>query len=300
MSKSLKVLSLLLGMVLITAGCKKDDDSSIEPPRDYGEQYATESVEIEEYLKTHYIASVDANFNVVVEEIPEGSNEVSIWDQTEYPLQNKVVSYEGLDDVPHTLYYIVLQEGVGESPTRADNVFAAYRGFTLDGTQFDYSPYPDNYSSLASTILGWREIIPFFKGGEYIDNPDSPDPASFQNYGAGIMFLPSAFGYYNSSQTNIPSYSPLVFTFKLFDVQFVDSDGDGILNRYETEEGIDIKDYDTDGDETPNYLDTDDDGDGHSTYTEITNPLTDEPYDFEDIPTCEGGTIKKHLDPNCN
>ncbi|GGB72954.1 hypothetical protein GCM10007424_11130 [Flavobacterium suaedae] len=297
MNRNFKVLSLLIAFVLITAGCKKDDGASIEPPRDYGEQYAVEKPEIEDYLKTHYIASVDAEFNVVVEEIPDGSDEVSIWDQTDYPLQSKVATYA---DVAHTLYYIVFQEGVGESPTRADNVFAAYRGFRLDGTQFDYNPYPDTFSSLAATIRGWQEIIPLFKGGEYVDNPDSPDPAHFENYGAGMMFLPSAYGYYNTSQTNIPPYSPIIFTFNLYDVRFIDTDGDGILNRYETEEGIDIKDYDTDGDGTPNYLDTDDDGDGHSTRTEITDPLTGEPYSFDEIPTCEGGTIKKHLDPNCN
>ncbi|NDI97482.1 FKBP-type peptidylprolyl isomerase [Flavobacterium sp. LaA7.5] len=295
MNRFLKVFSLLLLITFFNA-CKKDDGASIAPPRPYDEQYAVEKPEIENYLKTHYIASVDEDFNIDLQEIPADGDQVSIWDQTEYPLQSKVVT---LDNVPFTLYYLVLQQGVGESPTRADRVRTAYRGTTLDGTQFDYNPYPETYPSLAETILGWQEIIPLFNTGTYVDIPNSPDPAYFEDYGAGVMFLPSAYGYYERAQINIPAYSPLIFSFKLYDLQYVDSDGDGILNKDETENGIDINDYDTDGDETPNYLDIDDDGDGYSTRLEITIPGTNDIYDFEDIPACNGGTIKKHLDPNC-
>ncbi|WP_297334545.1 FKBP-type peptidylprolyl isomerase [Flavobacterium sp.] len=295
MNRNLRYLSLLAAIFFVAA-CKNDDDNSITPPRPYDEQYAVEKPLIEEYLKTHYIASVDADFNVQIDTLTIPAEQTSIWDQTTYPLQNKQVS---IDDVEMTLYYLVLNEGVGKQPTRADNVLAAYRGFRLDGTQFDYNPFPQVYSSLAGTILGWRELMPLFRGGEYIDEPGNPDPASFQNYGAGVMFLPSAFGYYNSAQVNIPSYSPLIFSFKLFDITYADSDGDGILNKDETIEGVDIADYDTDGDDIPNYLDTDDDGDGYTTRQEIEDPLTGEAYDFEDIPPCEGGIIKKHLDPAC-
>lgn len=295
MNRFLKAFSLLLLTTFFIA-CNKDDGASIAPPRPYDEQYAVEKPEIENYLKTHYIASVDEDFNIDLQEIPTDGNQVSIWDQTEYPLQSKAVT---LDDVPFTLYYLVLQEGVGESPTRADRVRTAYRGTTLDGTQFDYNPYPETYPSLAETILGWQEIIPLFKTGTYVDIPDSPDPAHFEDYGAGVMFLPSAYGYYERAQVNIPAYSPLIFSFKLYDLQYVDTDGDGILNKDETENGIDIRDYDTDGDDVPNYRDIDDDGDGYSTRLEITIPGTNDVYDFDAIPTCDGGTVKKHLDPSC-
>jgi hypothetical protein len=295
MKRNLRFLSLFAAIFMVMS-CKNDDDTSIAPPRPYDEQYIVEKPLIEEYLKTHYIESVDADFNVEIDTLTIPAEQTSIWDQTVYPLQNKQVS---IDDVEMTLYYIVLNEGVGKQPTRADNVLTAYRGTTLEGTQFDYNPFPQTYPSLAGTILGWQEIIPLFKGGEYIDEPGSPDPANFQNYGAGVMFIPSAFGYYNSAQVNIPAYSPLVFSFKLFDVTYADSDGDGILNKDETIEGVDIADYDTDSDDIPNYLDTDDDGDGYTTRQEIEDPLTGEAYDFEDIPPCEGGTVKKYLDPAC-
>ncbi|QYJ67396.1 FKBP-type peptidyl-prolyl cis-trans isomerase [Flavobacterium litorale] len=295
MKRFFKVFSLL-AFVAFFAACNKDDGSSVEPPRDYAEQYAVEKVDIENYLKEHYIASVDEDFNVTIEEIPDGGDQVSIWDQTEYELLAKDVNLAGVN---FELYYLVLRQGVNEQPTRADRVRVAYRGFRLDGTQFDSDPFPQDNISLITYVNGWHEIIPLFKTGVYIDEPDSPNPAEFEDYGAGIMFLPSAYGYYNNVRTGIPAYNPLVFSFKLYDLQFVDSDGDGILSKYETDNGIDIRDFDSDGDGAPDYLDIDDDNDGYSTRLEITIPDTDEVYDFEDIPTCDGGTVKKHLDASC-
>ncbi|OIQ15805.1 MAG: hypothetical protein BM557_10935 [Flavobacterium sp. MedPE-SWcel] len=295
MNRFLKVFSLFL-LITFFAACNKDDGASVPPPRDYAEQYVTEKADIENYLKTHYIANVDEDFNVELEEIPALGGEVSIWDQTDYQLLTKEVN---LSDVNFTLYYLVLQQGVGEAPTRADRVLVSYRGTTLEGNQFDYNPFPQVYSSLTGTILGWQEVIPMFKTGVYVDVPGSPDPASFEDYGAGVMFLPSAYGYYEAARVGIPAYSPLIFSFKLYDLEYVDSDGDGILNKDETDNGIDIRDFDSDGDGTPNYFDIDDDGDGYSTRSEITIPGSNDVYEFENIPTCDGGAVKKHLDPNC-
>ena len=60
---------------------------------------------------------------------------------------------------------------------------------------------------------------------------------------------------------------------------------------------------DTDGDGIPDFLDTDDDGDGVSTKKEIT-AANGTLIPFADIPSCDGNTtkparIKKHLDKNC-
>ncbi|WP_294823713.1 FKBP-type peptidylprolyl isomerase [uncultured Flavobacterium sp.] len=288
----------LVSLLTIFAACKKDDGNNVPPPRDFGVQYATEKIDIENYLKSHYI-TVDANLDVTFAAIQPGSTQVSIWDQTDYPLRNKIVNSNNVD---YTVYYIMLNEGTGESPTRADNVLTAYRGELLDGTQFDYTPFPQTQSPLISSIEGWQEIIPLFKTGEYIDVPNSPDPPSFQNYGAGIMFLPSGLGYYNSSRGLISAYDSLIFSFKLYDLEYTDLDNDGILNKYETVAGTDLNDYDTDGDEIPNYMDADDDGDGYLTKDEIKVPDTDpaEYYDFDAIPGCNGGTVKKHLDPSCH
>lgn len=295
MKRYLKVLCLLSFVAF--AACKKDDDTSIAPPRDYAVQYGTEKPMIEDYLKTHYI-TVDADMNVAIFDLPDDGSQTSIWDQQEYPLQHKMVTYSGVE---YTVYYLSFFEGVGEAPSRYDNVLVSYRGWLLDGSQFDYLPYPQNFSSLYGTIQGWQEIIPLFKEGVF-DSTPSPDPVQFTDYGAGVMFLPSALGYYDLTRVGIPSYSPLVFSFKLFDMETADDDNDGLPNKYETEPGIlELIDYDTDGDGTPNYQDVDDDNDGYSTRDEITIPGTnpEEVYDFDAIPTCTTGK-KRHIDPSCN
>lgn len=295
-----KALGLvLLFLIIFSVSCKKDDSVKVEPPRDYGVQYQAESDSIETYLNTHYIASVDADMNITFAKIDNG--QTSIKDQTDYPLLYKMVNVSDSNsdnDVDYKVYYLVLREGVGESPTRADLITAPYRGTLFDGTQFDYNPYP-SMSLLSGAIDGWQEIIPLFKTGTYVDTPDNPDPASYQDYGAGVMFLPSGLGYYNVSQTNIPAYSPLIFSFKLYNLEYIDTDGDGILSKDETVPGVDIKDYDTDGDGIPNYKDTDDDNDGYLTRDEITDG-DGNLYSFDDIPACDGGTVKKHLDPDCH
>jgi FKBP-type peptidyl-prolyl cis-trans isomerase FkpA len=292
----------LVSLITLAASCKKDDDTTV-PLRDYTVQYATEKANIEEYLHTHYIASVDADFNVELLPIPEGGSQVSIWDQTEYPLLNKQVQSLDTDNTPlYTVYYLMLNQGTTDQPTRADNIVVSYRGTALDdGTQFDYNPFPSSAFSLATTIEGWQEIIPLFKAGTYVDVPGSPNPASFQGYGAGVMFLPSGLAYYNvAASSAISTYESLIFSFKLYSVGYLDSDNDGLQNRHETEGTTDIARYDTDGDGIANYLDNDDDGDGFLTRSEITNPLTGQPYAFGDIPLCTGGTLPKHLDPNCH
>ncbi|MFP9098087.1 FKBP-type peptidyl-prolyl cis-trans isomerase [Flavobacterium sp. RHBU_24] len=319
MNRSLKALGLI-ALITLFASCKKDDGADVTPPRDYTVQYAAEKVQIEEYMQTHYM-TVDANFNVTFDTLVAGSGHVSIWDQTDYPKISKNVYSVAEANVPlYTLYYIVLQQGVGIAPTRADNVKVAYRGQLFDGTQFDYNPLGETPLNLSGTIEGWQEIIPMFRPGVYVDEPGSPNPPSYQNYGAGVMFVPSGLAYYNSGSGNVGAYEPLIFSFKLHAAEYLDADSDGILNINEREsEFSDPFYYNTDKDKgdvtldhtvaykdgyAPNYLDPDDDDDGFSTQLELIDPDTDEEYpSFEAIRTnicSDTGTIKVHLDPTCH
>lgn len=307
---SLKVAAML-ALAGFFAACHKDD-TTIAPPRDFAVQYGVEKAEIEQYMQTHYM-TVDADYNVTFDTIIN-NNHVSIWDQTDYPKKKKLVTS---NSVTYDVWYIVINPGVGQAPTRADEALVSYRGTLLDGTQFDYLPYPQNYSSLLSTIEGWQEIIPLFRGGQYVDT-NGADPASFQNYGAGVMFLPSGLGYYNLATANAPSYSSMIFTFKMYDQKSMDTDGDGILNKYETVSStdletypmgyVDLNHYDTDGDGTPNYKDTDDDNDGYPTLREIKRPVgidTDGDgvldsfyYDYN-APQIMCGTVPNYLSTEC-
>ena len=165
---------------------------------------------------------------------------------------------------------------------------------------------PQTFLSLTNVIRGWSEIFPQFSTGSYSGNPDGT--TSFFDFGAGVMFIPSGLAYYGTSTGTIPAYSPLIFSFKLYEIERTDQDGDGIpsyqedLNDdryvYVLNEGI-VNIDDTDGDEVPDFLDIDDDGDFFTTVGEIENPLTGEPFPFADIPTCTDGK-KKHLSNICH
>ena len=124
------------------------------------------------------------------------------------------------------------------------------------------------------------------------------------------MFIPSGLAYYGSSSSTIPAYSPLIFSFKLYEIERADQDGDGIPSyledvsptvdryMYVLNEGV-VNPDDTAGDEVPDFLDIDDDGDFFTTAGEIKNPLTNLAFPFADIPTCTDGK-KKHLSTICH
>ena len=167
----------------------------------------------------------------------------------------------------------------------------------LNETVFDRNYTSPIWFPLNGVVRGWQEIFPFFKSGTVTAGATAGDPNVYSDFGAGVMFLPSGLAYYNRASTNIPSYSPLIFSFKLKSVNYVDNDFDGIDSR---DEGIDTS-LDTDGDTFPNYFDQDDDGDGYLTKSEIRiNGVL--PTSFSLIKDCSGNTTgtKKHLDASCH
>ncbi len=304
--------------------CSKSDSFTAEPVREYPVQYATDITDIEEYLKTYYITVVDHpgfadDQDVTFTKIPAGGTQKSIWDQTTYQLKSREVS---LHNITYKIYYLLLREGTGVAPSNADAVLAAYKGeflsrqtaanvATLAATTFETVKYPQQMFNLLNTITGWSEVFPQFKTGNYQTNADGT--VSYSGFGSGVMFIPSGLAYYGSGSGTIPPYAPLVFSIKLYEIQRLDQDNDGIPSYLED---IDGDGYvrslakgvanpdDTDGDGIPNFLDVDDDADGFSTKLEITGP-NGVIYPFASIPSCNGNTtdparVKKHLDKNCH
>jgi FKBP-type peptidyl-prolyl cis-trans isomerase len=226
-------------------------------------------------------------------------------------------------------HYLVLNEGIDESPSNVDAVFTAYKGdylqqVTKDGvttltvTEFERSSNPQQFFQLTSVIRGWSEVFPLFKKGTYTSNSDGT--VSYKDYGAGVVFIPSGLGYYSTGKGTIPAYAPLVFNVKLYEIQRNDQDGDGIPSYLEDLDGDGYmysftnttlyptkpttNPDDTDGDEVPDCFDVDDDGDNYTTKLERSykdaNGVT-KYYEFVDIPFCTGGNGKKrHLDPKCH
>ena len=291
MNRILKAFSLV-AIIALLASCKKDDGPNIAPPRDYGVQYNADRDSINKFLDTHYLVvdpvTLKATFPVIA------NGETSIRNQTEYPLLSHVVRR---NDVDYTIYYLNFRTGVGESPTFGDNINFTFRGTLLNGTQFDYRENVSSEVPLYSLIKGWWDILPLFKGGVY-ENTNPQDPATFTDYGAGAMFLPSGLAFFNTPTSNlIPAYAPVVFSFQLMDVTLTDVDNDGIPNRYEIDPRTDpdtgkpytLETSDTDGDGVLNFQDSDDDGDGRPTKAELKKPgTTNEYYTYQDIYDEEG------------
>ena len=318
--------------------CSKDEDTAaIAPPRDFAVQYATDLTDIEEYLKTYSFTVLNHpgfadDQDVTFKKIATGGTERSIFsylDSATFP--KLLVKDVKLHDITYKLYYLVVREGVGQQPSNVDGVLTAYKGEylsrtkvadveTLGATFFEEGKNPQQFFNLPSTIVGWGESFPKFKGGTYSSNPDGT--ITYKDFGAGVLFIPSGLGYFSQGQNSIPAYAPLIFSIKLYEINRFDSDGDGILNfqedlngdgyiynysnkvNYPTFPADDIR-YadDSDKDGIPNALDTDDDADGISTRKEITD-ANGVLIPFASIPSCNGNTtdparIKRHL-VQCN
>lgn len=353
-----KLISVLF-LALFIASCGPDDDLGTIPLRDFQEQYNTDIAQIEKYLKTHSVTVTENpgfadDQNVTFTRVPE-NDPSAIWSDPRL-IAREIVDADGrpyYHNVPYKIYYLKLREGGGaagdkESPTNVDAVLTSYTGhylFTYNDPntptveelrtfEFETVPYPQSNLTLESVIRGWSEIFPQFKPGDITTT--AGEPLAFSDFGAGVMFIPSGLGYFNASQSAIPAYSPLIFSFKLYDITRLDQDGDGIPSYLEDLDGDGymrslpadrFNPDDTDGDLVPDYLDLDDDGDNVLTIVEnrrLAHPddpnpmITTYPFQgaaFDDpstpyidesqgVPSCNGDfttptRLRKYLDPNC-
>ncbi|MES2811716.1 MAG: hypothetical protein V4670_04530 [Bacteroidota bacterium] len=74
--------------------------------------------------------TVDSDFNVTYKKIdePNVNNEVSIMDQTNYPIQFITVNDH---EVNYKIYYISFRGGVGTNPTLQDDSLIVFTGSYL-------------------------------------------------------------------------------------------------------------------------------------------------------------------------
>ncbi|WP_445719015.1 FKBP-type peptidyl-prolyl cis-trans isomerase [Flavobacterium sp.] len=325
--KSLFKLVLVLGLFNGLYSCQNDSGTTITEDRPYDEVYLEDIAEIEDFLDTHYV-TVDADYNTTFTQIPDGGTQTPISNMPE--LEFKEVEKH---DITYKVYYLNLREGSGESITKVDSSFVSYKGFNFSKTTVDSE---DTYSqtvfdskqspvwlSLDELIIGWTEIVPLFKTGTYMAMPDGT--ISYDNFGVGVMFIPSGLAYFSSGSLSIPSYTPIVFNFKLYNLRRRDHDRDGILSMYEYGPNFVDDAIDTDGDGRPDYIDVDDDGDGVLTtversftyldgtetktgYYPFNGALVDDPTtpydDTKGIPSCSNDfttatRLRRHLDPTC-
>lgn len=337
MNRIFKVLGILF-LGILASNCKKDDNISVkpEPIRDGKEVYAENIADIEAYLKKNYMKF--DNGEVFLDSIQNG--EISIWNQTDFPLKSiemtndtwelvkpinsattdySLAKYLKVNDsVKYKVYYILLNEGGGESPISIDSVFATYRGFNLKNEVFDnnrngmWSSYPQTISEakkgISTTLIaGFRQSLSLLKTATgIVDNLDGT--YTYENAGRALVFIPSGLAYFNGKPANnkIEKYAPLIFDLQLVSKLSRDHDQDGIPSLIEDLNGDgNYFNDDTDGDGIPDFLDEDDDGDGFATRQEISYKIKDEfgreitkIYEYDKIPTCSSGK-KRHMDKTC-
>jgi len=217
-------IKFIIVLVFFFFGCTKEDDSTPEEKVvPYPVQYETDIKNIETFLKEHTM-TVDSDFNVTYKKIenPNVNNDISIMNQTNYPIQFITVNDHGVN---YKIYYISFREGVGTNPTLQDDSLVVYTGSYLSqktdyhnesyisNTTFD-TITEANWITLSYTMLGWKSIIPLFKSGNVTVTSGN---TSYTDFGSGVMFLPSGMAYYNKEIRYVPKYSPLIWSFKLMD-----------------------------------------------------------------------------------
>ncbi len=244
-------------MILIIKSCKKDDDSV--KVRDVADQSLLDDTALKNFLETHFYNYEDfekldgsENVNIIIDSIFDD-------DINKIPLINKVLKKNipiesNNGPINHTLYYLPVSEGNGEKPSIVDSVYVSYEGSLLDGSVFDKSNTPI-WFDLTSVVTGFKEGVSEFKPGDFYVNDDNT--VNYQNYGQGLIFIPSGLGYFAQSSSLIPEYSPLIFKISLFTIKKTDHDGDGILTIDEYDNDNDGVPDDSDGDGLLDYLDKD-------------------------------------------
>ena len=98
------------------------------------------------------------------------------------------------------LKYRILRKGEGKRPTVLNKVEAHYRGWMLNGTEFDssYKRGKPTTFPLNGVVEGWREGLPYCAEGGMIE-----------------LVIPSRMGYGSRGQGPIPPNSTLRFIVEL-------------------------------------------------------------------------------------
>ena len=269
-----KLYLVLVILIFFLSSCDSDNNSAAVETNDYSEQLKIDNALLVDYLSSHFYNYEDfprSENEIVSIEIDtisgDNANKIPLIDQVQQisvPLtdaNNEIIN--------HTLYYIVAQQGseLERKPAIVDSTYVVYKGELLSGYKFDERLSPVWFDN-ASVVSGFRYGLQHFAPGTYSINESGI--IRFQDFGQGIIFMPSGIGYYASGLAAIPNYSPLVFSVSVYTTNESDHDNDGILSKNEDpdRDGNPFND-DTDSDGILNFNDIDDDGDGILTYNEF-------------------------------
>lgn len=278
--KIVKNICLFSLLVLMFFQCSSDDNSgSTFVTRDRDEVRDENNIDILDFLESHYISFEEnpnnPNFEQIrflpLEDIDEQNPPDDDTPIKDSPfLRLKTITHFDLD---YDVYYLVFREGATEQrqPTFADSVLITYEGRTINNIPFDASPNPI-WFDLTNTVRGFSVGMTDLRGAtSFTLNPDGTGAFS-DDFGVGAVFIPSGIGYFATPPigSGIGAYEPIIFTYQLYRSRLTDHDRDGIPSYMEDINNTGrVDDVDTNGNGFPNYLDSDDDGDGVPTRDEI-------------------------------
>jgi hypothetical protein len=257
------IFPIILSLFIISISCNNSSDNF-----DHEGQAVIDDLLVREYLETHFYTPpvVGENFGTI-DTILNGETPI---------MSQVITQNVNFVDIDYKVYVLRnTPEGVGASPSRVDSVLVRYKGTLInpDQTKFDERT---NYTwlLLTNTIPGWSYGFVNFKEGVNVSVPDMP--IEYDNTGDGVLFMPSGLAYRDIGSGVIGQNQPIMFHIKLGQVEQADHDFDGISSIYEDlNSNNDFTDDDTDADQRINYLDADDDGDGRLTIDENADPNGD-------------------------
>lgn len=159
----LKKVGILLMVTIVVAGCLKND-----PPPNNPCNYdacRVQAPEAEVQAVKHYLDSV----GIVAQKHCSG------------------------------VYYVINNQGTGDSITACDAIVATYSGRLADGTQFDAGQF-NQYIPLGNLVRGWTNTIPLINVG-----------------GSITLYIPPSLGYGSQPPpgSSIPPNSMLIFDVKV-------------------------------------------------------------------------------------
>ena len=303
------LILLTIGLGALAA-CSPDDDQggNLVELRDPEEVKDENAIQIEAFLQTHFFEFVDnpqnPNFQKFTFDTIAGANS----DRTPIIDSDQLFSKEVTqNDVTYDLYYLRPREGNMDErqPTFADSTLVTFQGLTLNNDIFDTSPNPI-WFDLPQTVRGFYELLPELRGSSgFLQNSDGTFTFN-DDFGIGVVFVPSGLGFFATPPPGTPilRYEPIIFAVQLYKSVEADHDRDGIPSYLEDinnngrlNDRIDGENLgdDTDGDNIPNYLDRNDDGDTVLTRDEISDEDGNIIFPYPDN---DGDGTPDYLDPD--
>jgi hypothetical protein len=285
--KALQFCLLVLTIATAFVACEEDDGPTQDfEERDRAEQQVSDDSTLVDYLTTHYYNSgfFESGTNhkysdIIITELPqdEDGNYLDMPDPDNNTLLIDAVETLTTEwvDTDYKYYVLRLNEGGGEAPKFTDAIRYRFEGNIVEtGDEFQEIASPEELNLQSDVFSGgairaWQLVIPTFKAA--LDfSIDEQGITNYNDFGLGVMFVPSGLSYFSFPTLSIPAYSNLIFKFEVLQVEVRDHDNDGVPSFIEDLDGdANVSNDDTDDDGFPDYLDFDDDGDGVFTINEL-------------------------------